>query len=71
MVGAPWQSRGFATAATRLRLERLAGLGVGGVIAHIHPEHAASNAVARRCGLRPTDEVVDGEVRWTGNVRHG
>lgn len=71
VVGAPWQGRGFATTATRLLLERLAGLGVGEVIAHIHPEHAASNAVARRCGLRPTDEVVDGEVRWTGSVRHG
>lgn len=41
------------------------------MIAHIHPEHAASHAVALRCGLRPADEVVDGEVRWTGNVRHG
>lgn len=27
VVGAPWQGRGFATTATRLLLERLAGLG--------------------------------------------
>lgn len=68
VVGAPWQGRGFATTAVRLLLARLAGLGVGGVIAHIHPDHAASNAVARRCGMRPTDQVVDGEVRWEGPV---
>ncbi|RII97089.1 GNAT family N-acetyltransferase, partial [Clavibacter michiganensis subsp. insidiosus] len=38
--------------------------GVGIVRAHIHPDHAASAAVARRLGLAPTDERVDGEVRW-------
>ncbi|RII89234.1 GNAT family N-acetyltransferase, partial [Clavibacter michiganensis] len=38
--------------------------GVGVVRAHIHPDHAASEAVARRLGLAPTDERVDGEVRW-------
>lgn len=68
MVGAPWQGRGFVTTAARLLLDRLAGLGVYGVIAHIHPDHAASNAVARRCGMRPTDQVVDGEVRWAGTT---
>lgn len=71
VVGAPWQGRGFATTAARLLLARLAGLGVPGVIAHIHPDHAASNAVARRCGMRPTDQVVDGEVRWEGPVAGG
>ncbi|RIJ55314.1 GNAT family N-acetyltransferase, partial [Clavibacter phaseoli] len=38
--------------------------GVGVVRAAIHPDHAASEAVARRLGLAPTDERVDGEVRW-------
>uniref|UniRef100_UPI00374E0D59 GNAT family N-acetyltransferase n=1 Tax=Clavibacter michiganensis TaxID=28447 RepID=UPI00374E0D59 len=38
--------------------------GVGIVRANIHPDHAASEAVARRLGLAPTDERVDGEVRW-------
>ncbi len=34
--------------------------------AWVHPGHAASGAVARRCGLAPTEEVRDGEVRWAG-----
>jgi RimJ/RimL family protein N-acetyltransferase len=34
------------------------------VTAYVHPGHAASQAVARRAGLSPTDEIVDGEVVW-------
>lgn len=34
------------------------------LIAHVHPEHEASKAVARAVGLVPTETVVDGEVRW-------
>ena len=34
------------------------------MIAHIHPEHRASQRVARAVGLVPTTQVVDGEVRW-------
>jgi RimJ/RimL family protein N-acetyltransferase len=34
------------------------------VIAHIHPDHLASQRVARAAGLAPTTEVVDGETRW-------
>ncbi len=33
------------------------------VVAHGHPEHHASNAVARWIGLVPTDTQVEGEVR--------
>ncbi len=38
--------------------------GVEVVIAHVHPRHQASMAVARAVGLVPTDAIVDGEVRW-------
>ena len=34
------------------------------VVAHIHPDHAASVAVARAAGLAPTAERHDGEVVW-------
>lgn len=68
VIGVPWQGRGFATAAARLLLERLAGEGVAEVVADIHPDHAASNAVARALGLHPTDEIVDGETRWAGRT---
>ncbi|MFE4264227.1 GNAT family N-acetyltransferase [Streptomyces sp. NPDC056883] len=65
VVGTPWQRRGIAT-------EAAAGLigwlrtqaAVHAVIAHVHPDHTASAAVARASGLVPTDEWHDGEVRW-------
>ncbi|MEV7086693.1 GNAT family N-acetyltransferase [Streptomyces sp. NPDC093085] len=64
VVGTPWQGRGFATEAARGLVGWLAEQGIGTVIAHIHPHHEASGAVARAAGLRPTDEWHDGEVRW-------
>ncbi|WP_410992982.1 GNAT family N-acetyltransferase [Micrococcus luteus] len=68
VMGAPWQRNGYASAAAALLLAELAEMGVKQVIAHIHPDHGASAAVARRIGMSPTDEVVDGEVRWEGPV---
>lgn len=65
MVGTPWQGRGFAVEAAR----RLVGwLGrqshIRTVVAHIHPGHRASAAVATAAGLTPTDRCRDGKVRW-------
>jgi RimJ/RimL family protein N-acetyltransferase len=60
------QHRGLATEAATAMLAWLRSRGVAAVDAFIHPDHEASMAVARRCGLRPTEETVDGEVRWTG-----
>ena len=40
--------------------------GVDTVVAHVHPDNAASAAVAGALGLRPTETIVDGEVRWAG-----
>jgi RimJ/RimL family protein N-acetyltransferase len=40
--------------------------GVGTIVAHIHPDHHASSAVARRIALMPTRDLVDEEVRWQG-----
>ncbi len=34
------------------------------VIAHIHPGHRASAAVAAAAGLSPADYAQDGEIRW-------
>lgn len=64
VVGVPWQGRGFASEAARALAAWLEGLPVERLIAHVHPEHAASAAVARACGLRPTGHLQDGEVRW-------
>lgn len=64
VIGEPWQGRGHATRAAQLLVEHLRGRGVTGLVAHIHPDHDASQAVARRLGMAPTDVVVDGETRW-------
>ncbi|MEU6068647.1 GNAT family N-acetyltransferase [Streptomyces sp. NPDC047082] len=64
VVGTPWQGRGIASEAARGLVGRPAGQGVECVIAHIHPDHRASAAVATAAGLTPTGDMRDGEVRW-------
>lgn len=64
VIGTSWQGRGFATEASRLLLSHLQERGVRHVIAHIHPDHEASQRVAAKIGLARTDIVVDGEIRW-------
>jgi RimJ/RimL family protein N-acetyltransferase len=68
MVGAPWQGRGIATEAARGLVDRLGRQPVHAVVAHIHPEHRASAAVATAAGLTPTDAWHDGEIRWHRSV---
>lgn len=68
VIGKPWQGRGFAGRAAELLVADLAGRGVQHLRAHIHPDHEASERIARRLGLAPTTTVVDGEVRWEGRV---
>ncbi|WP_399894903.1 GNAT family N-acetyltransferase [Streptomyces sp. BBFR51] len=64
VVGSVWQGRGIATEAARGLVGRLARQRVRSVIAHIHPEHHASAAVALAAGLTPTGRWHDGELRW-------
>ncbi|WP_310723411.1 GNAT family N-acetyltransferase [Streptomyces sp. N2A] len=64
VVGTPWQGRGIATEAARGLVDWLGHQPVQAVIAHIHPEHQASAAVATAAGLKPTDEWHEGEIRW-------
>lgn len=69
VVGTPWQGHGFASEAARGLVDWLAGHGVRTVVAHVHPRHKASAAVARTAGLAATDEVQDGEIRWELGLR--
>lgn len=69
VIGVPWQRQGYATTAVRLMLEELAARGVKEVTADIHPANKASEGVARRLGMSPTDEIVDDETRWAGSAR--
>jgi RimJ/RimL family protein N-acetyltransferase len=64
VVGTPWQGRGIATEAARALIAWLQRQSVHTVIAHIHPRHTASAAVAAAVGLTPTDDRQDGEIRW-------
>ncbi|MGW3335663.1 GNAT family N-acetyltransferase [Streptomyces rubiginosohelvolus] len=69
VVGTPWQGRGYASEAAKGLAEHLASAGgVRELVAHIHPGHAVSAAVAVAAGLGPTGEWEDGERRWAGSV---
>lgn len=69
VVGTPWQGRGIATEAAQGLVDWLSQQRVRTVIAHIHPEHQASAAVATAAGLTPADERHDGEIRWHRSIR--
>ena len=64
LVGVPWQGRGYAGEAAQRLAAWLEEQGVRIITAHVHPEHAASAAVAARAGLRPTAEIENGERTW-------
>jgi RimJ/RimL family protein N-acetyltransferase len=64
VVGWDHQGQGYASEAARGLAGWLRELGVQALEASIHPGHEASQGVARAIGLRPTSEVVDGEVVW-------
>jgi RimJ/RimL family protein N-acetyltransferase len=69
VVGTPWQRRGIATEAAQGLVAWLVRRSVHTVIAHIHPEHHASAAVATAAGLSPTEHRHDGEVRWELTIK--
>ena len=64
VLGVRFQGRGYAREATATVVAWLMTVGVGRLVACIHPEHAASMSLARALGLGPTAERVDAEVVW-------
>jgi RimJ/RimL family protein N-acetyltransferase len=64
VIGVSYQRQGFATEAAALVVSWLRSCGVSRMWAHIHPGHHGSERVAYAIGLRATDVVEDGEVRW-------
>lgn len=64
---------GIACAAARAVVPRGHGAGrerpVRTVVAHVHPGHPASAAVATAAGLTPTGEQQDEETRWRPALR--
>jgi len=68
VVGSRWQGQGLAREGPRAVLDWLSDQGVRTVIAHIHPDHAASQVVARAAGMMPTEELVAGEFAWRADL---
>lgn len=66
VVATAHQGTGFAKEAAQVMTTWLRQQGVDTFIAHVHPDHLASEAVARSIGLAPTATVEDGEIRWEG-----
>ncbi|WP_393059727.1 GNAT family N-acetyltransferase [Streptomyces sp. LN549] len=65
VIGTQRQGRWYAKEAARgLVAHLMGGRVVRTVVAHIHPDHAASAAVAASAGLVRTGEWEDGEERW-------
>jgi len=63
MIGTAHQGQGYARQAAALMARWLRNQGVDTLIAHVHPQHDASMAVARAIGLAPTATIIEGEVR--------
>lgn len=68
VIGARWWGRGYATEAASAAVGLLRKDDIKHFTAHIFPGHGASERVARKVGLLPTTELVDGEVVYTSCV---
>jgi RimJ/RimL family protein N-acetyltransferase len=67
VTGTAWHGLGYAKESAAAVAAWLRAHGIERLRANIHPDHAASNAVARSIGLAPTDERFEGEVVWRSN----
>lgn len=64
VLGVDWQGRGYAKEAATGLVDWLRAQGADRISAHVHPDHAASAAVATAIGLHRTDQLHDGEHLW-------
>jgi len=71
LIGLAWQRRGYATEAAKAMVAWLDANGVVTITASVHPDHVASESVARRAGLLPTDRCIDGERTWSRDPTEG
>lgn len=67
VVAAPYQRLGLAREAAAAAAAWLTAHGVRRLVAHVHPDHTASAAVARSLGMKSTDVQVEGELRWVAD----
>jgi RimJ/RimL family protein N-acetyltransferase len=64
VVATAYQGHGHAKDAASAMVRWLRSHGVSVVVAHVHPDHHASQGLARSLGLTKTDTWHDGEERW-------
>lgn len=64
VVAPAYQGQGYAREAAQVMVTWLRAQGVVMVLAHVHPQHAASRGVAQAIGLMETTTIIDGETRW-------
>ena len=64
VIGTAYQGRGYARDAAAAMVGWLRLHGVSGLVAHVHPDHHASQGIARGLGLTRTGTWHDGEERW-------
>ncbi|MGW2838813.1 GNAT family N-acetyltransferase [Streptomyces sp. NPDC001493] len=69
VVGVDHQGAGYGREGALAMASWLRARGVDGLAAYIRPGHTASTGIARALGLRATDTVLDGEVRWSDTGR--
>ncbi|MFD6533458.1 GNAT family N-acetyltransferase [Streptomyces sp. NPDC060184] len=69
VVGVDHQGAGHGREGALAMASWLRARGVAGLAAYIRPGHTASAGIARAVGLRATDVVRDGEVRWSDSGR--
>jgi RimJ/RimL family protein N-acetyltransferase len=64
VLGTAWQGNGYAKEAAVGLVGWLEAHGASRIIAHVHPDHVASAAVAAAAELNRTDQLDDGEYLW-------
>ena len=66
VVATPHQGHGYGREAAGTVVTWLRERGVGTLLAHVHPDHQASQGVARAVGFTATTTMVGEETRWQG-----
>ncbi len=69
VIGSEHQGNGYGREGALAMSGWLREHGVGGLTAHIHPQHEASIGIARALGLSATKEMSGEEVLWRDSGR--
>ncbi len=64
LVGAAWQGNGYASEAASALVNWLREQGTHTIRAHVHPQHSASQSVAKAAGLAPSGQMAGVEETW-------